>query len=64
MKLSCYSNEATGWTPLTFAAAQGHLLVVEYLLKSGADVDGKFSPEKLQRFTDSEKTSWNVSIFV
>jgi len=29
-------------TPLACAAEHGHEEIVEYLLKSGADVDGKF----------------------
>ena len=36
-----YSNEEDG-TPLTCAAEHGHEEIVDYLLKSGADVDGKF----------------------
>ena len=35
-----YSNEEYG-TPLTCAAEHGHEEIVDYLLKSGADVDGK-----------------------
>ena len=49
----CYSHETNGWTPLTFAAARGHEMVVEYLLKSGADKDGKF--------LTNEGHGWNVS---
>ena len=36
------SNDDTG-TPLTCAAENGHEVIVDYLLKSGADVDGKFT---------------------
>ena len=54
------SNEATGWTPLTWASSQGHVKVVKYLLDKGADVDGKFCPDKLKNVKD--KTSWNVSL--
>ena len=36
-----HSNDKIG-TPLTCAAKHGHEDIVEYLLKSGADVDGKF----------------------
>ena len=40
-----HSNEEIG-TPLTCAAEHGHEDVVDYLLKSGADVDGKFLDDK------------------
>ena len=53
----CYSDETTGWTPLTYAASGGHIDIVKYLLDEGADVNGKFSPEKLKC---NEKTSWIV----
>ena len=35
-----YSDEEVG-TPLTCAAENGHEEIVDYLLKVGADVDGK-----------------------
>ena len=30
-----------GWTPLLFAAENGHLPVIEYLLERGANVQAK-----------------------
>ena len=59
------SNETTGWTPLTWASSQGHVKIVKYLLDKGADVDGKFSPDKLEKSkSGNDKTSWNVSRFM
>ena len=42
-----YSDENIG-TPLTFAAENGHEEIVDYLLKSKADVDGKFLDDYIQ----------------
>jgi len=38
---NCCSDD-NGWTPLTYAAAEGHELIVDYLLEKEADVNGKF----------------------
>ena len=48
-----FRNEYSGNTPITYAAECGHEAVVDYLLKMGADVNGKFS--------NTDKVSWNVS---
>jgi len=40
-----YSNEKNGRTPLTCAAQHGHEMIVDYLLKAGADVNGKFQAQ-------------------
>ena len=55
----CFSNQSTGWTPLTCASSEGHVQIVEYLLDKKADVDGKCSPD--QRKYGSGK---NVSKFL
>lgn len=33
--------QEAGWTPLTLAAAMGHLRLVKFLLSRGADIDGQ-----------------------
>jgi len=51
----CYSNEAHGWTALSTAASEGHDMIVEFLIKHGADINGKF--------LDGQKLGWNVSVY-
>jgi len=37
------SDDQIGQTPLCIAAYHGHEAIVEFLIQSGADIDGKFS---------------------
>ena len=54
---SCFSDEKYGRTSLTHAAELGHEEIVEYLLRSNANVNGL---KTLDTITDD----WNVSTLV
>ena len=38
---ACLCMDQYGYTPLIWAALEGHLSMVEYLLEKGADVEAK-----------------------
>jgi len=42
-QLFCCSDDQNGQTPLCVAAFHGNEAMVEFLMQSGADIDGKFS---------------------
>jgi len=52
---SIFFSDKDGWTPLTYAAAEGYEEVVDYLLKSGADQDGKFFSDDNEIEADVQK---------
>ena len=61
--LSCilpYSDDQIGQTPLCVAAYHGHEAMVEFLIQSGADIDGKFAFSK----SNDNAVNWKVHTYI
>ena len=50
------SDDQIGQTPLCIAAYHGHEAIVEFLIQSGADIDGKFSD------ANNYEDNWKVQL--
>ena len=54
----CCSDDQFGQTPLCVAAYHGNETMVEFLMQSGADIDGKFSD------ANNYEMNWKVQLYV